>query len=321
MKNKAIAVLTSGGDAPGMNACIRAVVRTSLKNDVQVLGVRRGYDGLISGSVFEMNFSSVSGIIHRGGTILYTARSPEFKTPEGLKKASAFCKKQRIGGIVVIGGDGTFRGARELGETGIPYVCIPGTIDNDVGYSEYTIGFDTAMNTAIEMIDRIRDTAQSHNRCSIVEVMGRRCGRIALYTGIAVGAVAILIPEVRFNFKKDIVEPIMSRLRYGKQHFIVVVSEGVGNINELAAKIKDEIQIETRTTVLGHVQRGGAPTLRDRVLASEMGCKAAELLCAGEGNCVLAAKHGRVVKIDADKAIGMRKKFKNELYRAALKIR
>ncbi|MDR1467318.1 MAG: 6-phosphofructokinase [Oscillospiraceae bacterium] len=321
MKNRTIAVLTSGGDAPGMNACIRAVVRTALNSRAWIFGVRRGYDGLINENIFRMDFSSVSDIIHRGGTMLYTARSPQFKTPKGLKKAALFCKDKKINGIITIGGDGTFRGAMELGKMGIPCICVPGTIDNDVGFSEYTIGFDTAMNTAIDMIDKIRDTAQSHNRCSIVEVMGRHCGRIALYTGIAVGAVAILIPEKPCDFEKDIVNPMKNRLKYGKHHFIIVVSEGVGNIDKLAVKIKNEVQIETRTTVLGHVQRGGAPTLRDRVLASEMGYKAAKLLCEGEGNCVLAAKNGRVVKINMEEAANMKKEFKDELYEAALKIR
>ncbi len=274
METKAIAVLTSGGDAPGMNAAVRAVARAALAKGMRVLGVRRGYNGLLSGDVFEMNLRTVSDIIHRGGTVLYTARSPEFNTPEGVKKAAETCRRLGVVGVVVIGGDGSFRGARDLTGEGIPCVGIPGTIDNDIASSDYTIGFDTAMNTAMEMIDRIRDTAQSHDRCSVVEVMGRRCGDIALETGIAVGASAILVPEVPFDLQKDVIDRMMATKKTGKKHFIIIVAEGVGGVNELAKEIQDRTGVETRATVLGHVQRGGSPTLRDRVVASQMGYRA-----------------------------------------------
>ena len=278
MSTKTIAVLTSGGDAPGMNAALRAVVRTAISYGMHVYGVRRGYNGLLNGDMIEMNLRSVSDIIHHGGTALYTARSPEFNTPAGVQKAADKCRAMGIDGVVVIGGDGSFRGARDLTNAGIPCIGVPGTIDNDIACTEYTVGFDTAMNTAMEMVDRLRDTTESHDRCSVVEVMGRRCGDLALHTGIAVGATAILVPEVPYDFERDVIQRMKFTQKTGKKHFIIVVAEGVGGVEQLAKNIQDETGIESRATVLGHVQRGGSPTLRDRVMASRMGYHAVELL-------------------------------------------
>ncbi len=320
MGSKTISVLTSGGDAPGMNAAIRSIVRAGIGQGMRVLGIRRGYNGLINGDVFEMNLRSVSDIIHRGGTILYTARSPEFRTEQGVAKAVEVCKDIGIDGVIVIGGDGSFRGARALSNAGIPCIGIPGTIDNDISCSEYTIGFDTAMNTAMEMIDRIRDTAQSHDRCSVVEVMGRRCGDIALHTGIAVGATAILVPEVKYDFDKDIIERIRFTQKIGKKHFIIIAAEGLGKINEITAEIQKRTGIESRTTILGHVQRGGSPTLRDRVVASEMGCRAVNMLYNGQGNKVIAVKNDKLIDYDISEALSFKKKFDINLYNEALKI-
>ena len=320
MSEKAIAVLTSGGDAPGMNAAVRAVARAALCRGMRVIGVHRGYNGLLNGDVFEMNLRSVSDIIHRGGTILYTARSEEYAKPEGIQRAAATCRDLGVEGVVVIGGDGSFRGARALCNAGIPCACIPGTIDNDIACSEYTVGFDTAMNTAMEMIDRIRDTAQSHDRCSVIEVMGRRCGDIALQTGIAVGATAILVPEKEFDLDKDVIERMMATQKTGKKHFIVIVAEGVGNSEEIARYIEEKTGVETRLTVLGHVQRGGMPTLRDRVVASQMGYKAVELLANGIGKRVVALDKGKIVDYDITEALDMKRVFDEELYRIAMDI-
>ena len=245
---KTIAVLTSGGDAPGMNAAVRAVARAALSKGIKVYGVRRGYNGLLNGDVFEMNLRSVSDILSKGGTVLYTARSPEFNTKEGVKKAADNCRKLGIDGVVVIGGDGSFRGARDLTGEGIPCIGVPGTIDNDISSSDYTIGFDTAMNTAMEMIDKIRDTAQSHDRCSVVEVMGRRCGDIALEVGIAIGASAILVPEVPYDLKKDVIDVLLKNRETGKKHFIIVVAEGIGGIDGIVKEIEAQTGIETRGT-------------------------------------------------------------------------
>ncbi|MEF2919728.1 MAG: 6-phosphofructokinase [Acutalibacteraceae bacterium] len=320
MSEKAIAVLTSGGDAPGMNAAVRAVTRAALCRGMRVIGVHRGYNGLLNGDVFEMNLRSVSDIIHRGGTILYTARSEEYAKPEGIQRAAATCRDLGVEGVVVIGGDGSFRGARALCNAGIPCTCIPGTIDNDIACSDYTVGFDTAMNTAMEMIDRIRDTAQSHDRCSVIEVMGRRCGDIALQTGIAVGATAILVPEKEFDLEKDVIERMTATQKTGKKHFIVIVAEGVGNSEEIAKYIEERTGVETRLTVLGHVQRGGMPTLRDRVVASQMGYKAVELLANGIGNRVVALSKGEIVDYDITEALDMKSVFNEDLYKVALDI-
>lgn len=320
MSEKAIAVLTSGGDAPGMNAAVRAVARAALCKGMRVIGVHRGYNGLLNGDVFEMNLRSVSDIIHRGGTILYTARSEEYNTPAGVKKAAETCRELGVVGVVVIGGDGSFRGARDLTNEGILCVGIPGTIDNDIACSDYTVGFDTAMNTAMNMIDHIRDTAQSHDRCSVIEVMGRRCGDIALQTGIAVGATAILVPEREYDLDNDVIKRMMATQKTGKKHFIVIVAEGVGHSDEIAKYIEEKTGVETRLTVLGHVQRGGMPTLRDRVVASAMGHKAVELLSQGIGNRVVAMTNGKIVDYDITEALNQKRVFDDRLYQIALDI-
>ncbi|MBO5852743.1 MAG: 6-phosphofructokinase [Clostridia bacterium] len=317
---KTIAVLTSGGDAPGMNAAIRAVVRAGISMGMNVKGIRRGYAGLIEGDIIDMDARSVSDIIHRGGTILYTARCPEFKTQEGIDKAIATCKKHGIEGIVVIGGDGSFRGARDLSLGGIPCVGVPGTIDNDISSTEYTIGYDTAMNTAMELADKLRDTAQSHERCSVVEVMGRKAGYLALQTGIACGAISILVPEVKFDLEKDVIEKIKAVHKTGKKHFVVVVAEGVGGVEEIAAKIEEETGIESRATILGHVQRGGIPTVRDRVMASQFGYHAVELLNQGIGNRVVTFVGNEVSDKDIYEALAMKKEFSLDRYNIATAI-
>ena len=316
---KKIGVLTSGGDAPGMNAAIRAVVRTAINRGIEVVGIYRGYNGLINGEVHPLNVRSVSDIIQRGGTFLYTARCPEFREEAGLQKAKQTCEEQGIEGIVVIGGDGSFRGAADLSARGIPCIGLPGTIDNDIAMTEYTIGYDTAMNTALEMIDKLRDTASSHDRCSVVEVMGRRAGYIALNTGIACGAIAIITTEVPYDINA-IINKINSTQTTGKHHFIVVVSEGIGNAQEIAKEIEEKTGIESRATILGHVQRGGAPTVRDRVEASKMGHYAVELLEKGIGNRVVGLKEGKVIDVDIQEALKMKKPFLEDLYKMAEEI-
>ena len=317
---KTIGVLTSGGDAPGMNAAVRAVVRSAILKGIKVIGIRRGYNGLINNDTSRMYLRSVSDIIHRGGTILYTARSPEFKTEHGMQKAIDVCHELGIEGIVVIGGDGSYRGALDLSKRGIPCIGLPGTIDNDIACTDYTIGFDTAMNTAMEMVDRLRDTAQSHERCTVVEVMGRRAGFLALHTGIAVGATAILVPEVPFDIEKDVINKMYETLKSGKKHFIIVVAEGVGHVDEMAKEIERITGIESRATVLGHVQRGGSPTVRDRVIASQMGHRAVELLSSGIGNRVVAYKSDKIVDYDINEALAMKKPFEYDLYKVAHEI-
>ena len=317
MGTKSIAVLTSGGDAPGMNAAVRAVVRTGLNFGMTVYGVKRGYNGLLTGDLHEMNMRSVSDIMQHGGTALFTARSPEFNTPEGVQKAADMCREKGIDGVVVIGGDGSFRGARDLTGAGILTIGVPGTIDNDIACTDYTIGYDTALNTAMEMIDRIRDTTESHDRCSVVEVMGRRCGDIALNTGVAVGALTTLVPEIPYDFQKDVIDRIKLAQSTGKRHYIIVVAEGVGHTQELAERIQKETGIETRATILGHVQRGGAPTLRDRVVASRMGYHAVELLEKGIGNRVVAMKGEQIVDFDITEALNMPRVFDEKMYRVS----
>ena len=317
---KTIGVLTSGGDAPGMNAAVRAVVRAGCENGFRVMGIRRGYNGLMQGDMFEMNLRSVSNIINRGGTVLYSARSPEFKTEEGLQKALKVAKDVNMEGIVVIGGDGSFRGARDLSLRGVNCVGIPGTIDNDIACSDYTIGYDTAMNTVLEMVDRLRDTSESHDRCSVVEVMGRRAGYIALNAGIACGATSILIPEVEYDFQRDVIDRMKRTQKTGKRHFIILVAEGIGGVEEMAKRIEAETGVETRATVLGHVQRGGHPTVRDRVTASLMGHKAVELLKAGVGNRVLAINKDEIVDYDIFEALNMKKSLNIEEYKIAHEI-
>lgn len=320
MASKKIAVLTSGGDAPGMNAAVRAVVRSGISYGMDVYGIYRGYNGLLNGDLEKMNLRSVSDIINLGGTMLFTARSPEFNTPEGVKTAADKCRSLGIDGVVVIGGDGSFRGARDLTNAGVPCIGVPGTIDNDIACSEYTIGFDTAMNTAMELIDKLRDTTESHDRCSVVEVMGRRCGDIALNTGISVGATAILVPEVPYDFDKDVIQRMQYTQKTGKRHFIIVVAEGVGGVVDLAKKIEEQTGIESRATILGHVQRGGSPTLRDRLVASEMGHHAVKLLNDGLSNRVVAMTNGLIVDYDITEALNMKRVFNKELYDVALKI-
>lgn len=320
MSVKKIAVLTSGGDAPGMNAAIRSVTRTALNRGVDVFGVYRGFNGLINSDIFPMNLRSVSDIIHRGGTMLYTARCPEFNTEQGVQKAVEVCRDNGIEGVVVIGGDGSFRGARDLTKRGMPCVGIPGTIDNDISCCDYTIGFDTAMNTCMDMVDKLRDTAQSHDRCSVVEVMGRNAGYLALNVGIAVGATSVLIPEIPYDFERDILKRMNTTSYTGKKHFIVVVAEGVGGVMELSEKIEKLTGIESRATILGHVQRGGSPTVRDRILASEMGHHAVELLLEGKSNRVVSFQNDKILDFDIEVALEMKKPFDFELYNMAHEI-
>lgn len=319
---KTIAVLTSGGDAPGMNAAVRAVVRTACENGIRVLGVIRGYNGLINGDFIEMDLRSVSDIIHRGGTKLYSARSTEFATEEGMRKAIRTCKEYGIEGVVVIGGDGSFRGARDLSERGIPCVGIPGTIDNDIACCDLTIGYDTCLNTIMDCVDRVRDTTESHDRCTVVEVMGRRAGYLALNAGIAVGATAILIPEIEFDIQKDVIERMQRTQRTDKKHFLIVVAEGVGvDVTELAKEIQAKTGVESRACILGHIQRGGSPTVQDRVLATRMGHYAVkELLMKGIGNRVVASQNGKVVDFDIFEALNMSKHIDEDLYNIAMEV-
>jgi len=314
---KKIGILTSGGDAPGMNAAIRSVVRTALNKGLEVVGINRGYQGLIDGDFVPMTYTTVSRIINRGGTMLYSARCEEFRYEEGVKKAVEMCKKNNIDGMIVIGGDGTFRGAADLSKFGVPCIGVPATIDNDIGISEYTIGFDTAVNCVIDMVDRIRDTMESHHRCSVVEVMGRNAGYIALYAGISTGATAIVIPEVDYNYD-DILAKIKEAQAAGKTHFIVIVAEGVPVSEELAKKIEADTGIVTRASILGHVQRGGSPTADDRVKATYIGNYAVELLCEGLSNRVCGIQKGELVNFDVQDALVIKKPFPMDLYRAFL---
>ncbi|MCX7843517.1 MAG: 6-phosphofructokinase [Clostridia bacterium] len=304
---KTIGVLTSGGDAPGMNAAIRAVVRTGIYYGMKVMGIRKGYNGLIHGDITEMTARSVSDIIHRGGTILQTARSPEFLTAEGQKKAADMAKVFGIDAIVVIGGDGSYRGARDLTKQGIGVVGLPGTIDNDIACTEYTIGYDTALNTVQDAIDKIRDTAYSHERCSVLEVMGRHAGYIALNVGIAGGAEAVVLPEMEFDLNKNIIKPIIEGRNRGKKHYVVIVAEGVGGAIEIAKEIEERTGVEARATILGHIQRGGSPTVYDRVMASLMGAKAVELLKDGLVNRIVALKDNKLTDFEINEALEMKK--------------
>ena len=317
---KTIGVLTSGGDAPGMNAAIRAVVRTGIAKGYRVVGIERGYNGLINEEIREMDLRSVSEIIHRGGTVLYTARCKAFTTEAGQKKAADTCRKFGIDAVVVIGGDGSFRGAMALAKQGIPCIGLPGTIDNDIACSEYTIGYDTAMNTAVEMIDKLRDTTQSHDRCSVIELMGRGAGYITMNVGIATGALACLVPEFPIDPKKDIIDRMIKTQRTGKKHFIVVVAEGVGHAQELAKYIEDTTGIESRATILGHVQRGGCPTVRDRTTASQMGYRAVELLEMGAYNRVVGIKDDEIIDYSITEALAMKKSMDPKLDRISKTI-
>ncbi len=310
---KTIGVLTSGGDAPGMNAAIRAVVRTGIYNGFKVMGVKKGYNGLICGDIFEMNSRSVSDIVHRGGTMLRTARCLEFKTEDGVKKAVNMAKVFRLDALVVIGGDGSFRGARDLSKFGLPVIGIPGTIDNDIGCSEYTIGYDTALNTVQDAMDKIRDTAYSHERCSILEVMGRHAGYIALNIGIACGAEVVLLPEMPFDFDDKIIKPIIEGRNRGKKQYSVIVAEGVGGAIDIAKKIEEVTGIESRATILGHLQRGGSPTVKDRVMASMMGAHATEILKKGIMNRIIAVKDSKVVDIEINEALAIEKQIDDNM--------
>jgi len=310
---KTIGVLTSGGDAPGMNAAIRAVVRNGIYRGCKIIGIKQGYHGLIHGMMSEMNLSSVADIIHRGGTILQTARSEEFMTEEGRRKALYAIQIFNIDGLIVIGGDGSFRGAQKLSEMGVPTIGIPGTIDNDLRYSEYTIGFDTAVNTVIDAIGKIRDTSTSHGRANIIEVMGRHCGDIALYAGLAGGAESIIVPEVGFDVNQVCSKLVKGRNR-GKLHSIILLAEGVGGAMELGAQIKEMTGIDTRVTILGHLQRGGSPTFQDRLLASKMGAKAVDLLIEGKSGIALGSRGMQIIEVEYDKVFTQEKEFDKETY-------
>ncbi|MBR0136201.1 MAG: 6-phosphofructokinase [Clostridia bacterium] len=314
-KIKRIGVLTSGGDAPGMNAAVRAVVRTSVAKGVECVGIRRGWQGLINSDFVLLNRDSVKHILPLGGTMLYTARSDEFLQNSGRAKAVITCKMLGLDGIIAIGGDGTFRGALELSRLGVPVVGIPATIDNDVGCSNYTIGFDTACNTAIECIDKLRDTMQSHERCSVVEVMGRNAGFLALYVGIAVGATAVLVPEHKVDFQKDIIERIQNSKLAGNSHFMIVVAEGAGSAVDFGRMIHDAVGMEPRVTVLGHIQRGGTPTARDRETATRMGYSAVNAMVEGRYNSIIATQEGGIVEIPIEEALKMKKHLQMDRYR------
>ena len=304
---RTIGVLTSGGDAPGMNAAIRAVVRRALAKGLKVRGIRRGYHGLLKEEIIDMSARDVSDIIERGGTVLQTARCKTMRTEEGQQKAAAICKKYGIDGLVVIGGDGSFAGAQKLANLGVNTIGIPGTIDLDIACTDYTIGFDTAVNTAMEAIDKVRDTSTSHERCSVIEVMGRDAGYLALWCGIANGAEKILMPEEKDYDEKALIEDILANKKRGKKNYIIINAEGVGDSMNMAKRIEEATGMETRATILGHMQRGGSPTCKDRVYASIMGAKAVDLLLEGKTNRVVGYKHGEYVDFDIDEALGMTK--------------
>ena len=319
-KVKTIGVLTSGGDAPGMNAAIRAVVRTALANGLKVKGIRRGYTGLLEEDIIDMNARSVADIIQRGGTVLYTARCPEFMTANGQDKGADICRKHGIDGLVVIGGDGSFQGARQLAARGINTVGVPGTIDLDIACTEYTIGFDTAVNTAMEAIDKVRDTSTSHERCSIIEVMGRNAGYIALWCGIANGAEDILTVECYDRDESKIIENIRAKKKIGKTHHILINAEGIGDSYGMAKRIEAATGMETRATIVGHIQRGGSPTCKDRVYASAMGAKAVDILSAGGSNRVVAYRHGEFVDFDIEEALRMKKTLDPYMFEMSKKL-
>lgn len=311
MSIKRIGVLTSGGDAPGMNAAVRAVVRTAMFHNVECYGIRRGYNGLINGDIIRLDEKTVSHTINRGGTILYTARSKEFMTEEGQQKAVSTCKFLGLDGVIAIGGDGTFRGARALSSHGVNVIGIPATIDNDISCTNYSIGFDTAANTAIECIDRLRDTMQSHERCSVVEVMGRNAGFLAMYVGLAVGATAVLVPERPLDFDKDVIEKIRRARFNGFTHYMIVVAEGAASAADVATRIKQSIDLDPRVTVLGHIQRGGVPTGRDRVNATKMGFLAVEKLLEGKTNRIICTSNGKFTDVAIDEALNMERRIQD----------
>jgi 6-phosphofructokinase 1 len=311
---KTIGILTSGGDAPGMNAAIRAVVRTGIYYGVKMMGIKQGYSGLINGEIDEMKLSSVADIIHRGGTMLKSSRSDEFQTEEGFRKALNVIEIFGLDALIVLGGDGTLKGARELSIGGIPTIGIPCTIDNDLGYTDFTIGFLTAVETVVDAISKIRDTSTSHGRANIIEVMGRHCGDIALYAGLAGGGESIIVPEVELNL--DVIyKRLISGRNRGKLHHIIVLAEGVGDAYDLAKKIKEKTGIDTRVTILGHIQRGGTPTTFDRIIASEMGRKAVELLLDGKFGRALGIKCNEIIDLDIDEALNIKKEFNIEMHK------
>lgn len=312
---KRIGILTSGGDAPGMNAAVRAVVRTALGKGIECVGIRRGWNGLINSDFFPMDSDSVSHILDRGGTILFTARSEEFINEGGRKKAVATCKLLGLDGIVAIGGDGTFRGAQELSKCGVSVVGIPGTIDNDIVCTDYSIGFDTAANTAVECIDKLRDTMQSHERCAVVEVMGRHAGYLALYVGVAVGATAVLVPEHPYDFKVQVADNIRHARLNGKTNFMIVVAEGAASAVEVGRQIQEELALDPRVTILGHIQRGGSPTAKDRVMATRMGYEAVRVLAEGKTNRVICAKDDQIIDLDIDEGLAMKKTLNSEEFK------
>lgn len=317
---KKIGVLTSGGDAPGMNAAIRAVVRTGTYYGLEVYGVKQGYVGLIENDMEKMTARSVSETLQRGGTFLQTARCLEFKTAEGVNKAYETAKKAGLDGLIVIGGDGSFRGAMDLCKAGLPTIAMPGTIDNDINCSEYTIGYDTCLNTVVDAVDKIRDTSTSHNRCSVIEVMGRNAGYIALEAGIACGAEVVLLPEKEWSFDEDVLRVVLDSKARGKRHTIIIVAEGVGGVIEMAKTIEEKTGIETRATILGHVQRGGKPTVRDRVMASAMGARAVELLLEGKQNRIVRMNENRIEDVDIAEGLSMKKTLSEDLVKLVEKL-
>ena len=317
---KKIGVLTSGGDAPGMNAAIRAVVRAGTYYGLEVYGVKQGYVGLIENDMEKMTARSVAETLQRGGTFLQTARCLEFKTAEGVNKAYETAKKAGLDGLIVIGGDGSFRGAMDLCKAGLPTIAMPGTIDNDINCSEYTIGYDTCLNTVVDAVDKIRDTSTSHNRCSVIEVMGRNAGYIALEAGIACGAEVVLLPEKEWSFDEDVLRVVLDSKARGKRHTIIIVAEGVGGVIEMAKPIEEKTGIETRATILGHVQRGGTPTVRDRVMASAMGARAVELLLEGKQNRIVRMNENRIEDVDIAEGLSMKKTLSEDLVKLVEKL-
>ena len=316
-KIKTIGVLTSGGDAPGMNAAIRAVVRKAICNGVKVKGIKKGYQGLLNEEIIDMDARSVSDTIQKGGTILGTARCLEFKTEAGQKKGAEICRRHGIDGLVVIGGDGSYRGAQAMSRLGINTIGLPGTIDLDIACTEYTIGFDTAVNTAMQAIDKVRDTSSSHERCSIIEVMGRNAGYIALWCGVGTGAEDILLPEKYDYDEQQLINNIINNRKKGKTHHLIINAEGIGHSTSMAKRIEAATGVETRATILGYMQRGGSPTCLDRYYASIMGAYAADILCAGSSNRVVAYTHGEFVDYDIEEALAMQKEIPEYHYQVS----
>ncbi|MDD7306421.1 MAG: 6-phosphofructokinase [Peptoniphilaceae bacterium] len=316
---KTIGILTSGGDAPGMNSAIRAAVRTALNNGMRIKGIRNGYDGLMKGDIYEMNISSVADIIHKGGTILGTARSLDFKTRDGQERGSQILRDYGIEGLIVIGGDGSFKGAKALSDLGISTIGIPGTIDNDMAYTDFTIGFFTAIETVIDAIGKLRDTSSSHGRAVVIEVMGRHCGDIALYSGLAGGAESIIVPEHQFSID-EIVEKVAHGRKRGKLHHLIALAEGVGNPYNIAKEVEERTGVETKVTILGHVQRGGSPSATDRLLGSIMGANAVELLKENKTDIALGYKNGQIIQVSLEEAVNAQRAFKEDLYELANKL-